>query len=85
MPQATKRRVVAGATAKSSSIETQRHRMLMEKQWWRELKRLSDNDDVAGFFARYADYLEWNKIESKSRRVIHKMARRASEIAARNV
>lgn len=51
-----------------------------ERSRWDELKALAAKDDAAGFWRRYADYLEWNNVVSESRQVIHRMARLTAEL-----
>lgn len=50
-----------------------------DQRWWKELTALADADDVKGFYAHYARYLEWNGIYSLSRKAIYKMALLASK------
>ncbi len=62
------------------AVNVQRERAAKEREWWKELKQLANADNVAGFYRRYADYLEWNNVISPSRQAIHKMAKRAAEM-----
>ena len=59
-------------------------RAAKEKQYWDELKRLADTDQVAAFYRLYAEYLEWADIVSNSRKAIHKMAISACKLLENN-
>jgi len=50
------------------------HDAKQERRWWAELDELASAKDIAGFWQRYAEYLEWNNVISSNRRIIHKMA-----------
>lgn len=51
-----------------------------ERQRWAELQALADADDVAGFYHRYAEYLEWAGAYSNSRKTLIRMARLAAAL-----
>lgn len=48
---------------------------------WSELKELADNEDLIGFYRKYAEYLEWNGIHSGRRQILYNMAIAAAELA----
>jgi len=50
------------------------HDAKQERRWWAELDELASTEDIAGFWQRYVEYLEWNNVISSNRRIIHKMA-----------
>ena len=57
----------------------QSERQEQGRQWGRELIKLADANDVMGFYAHYAKYLEWAGIISNRRKILHKMAMLAGE------
>lgn len=63
------------------SHRSRTERIETERQWWRELRALSDANNVAGFYAHYAKYLEANNLTSTYRQIIHKMATGAVSLA----
>ena len=61
------------------SLAEQRAREEKDRQWWLELKRLAEANDIRGWYARYAAYLEWAGVHSGNRKMIHKMAKLVAE------
>lgn len=47
---------------------------------WTELRELSQNRYLSAFFKAYAEYLEWDGIESDDRVALHRMANLAGLI-----
>lgn len=55
----------------------------LDRQWWNRLRKFSEAGDVQGFYATYAEYLEWRMIVSERREILRRMARLAAGLAAR--
>lgn len=62
----------------SQAIKRQEALQRSEHQWWTRLKQLADANDIKGFYACYAVYLESQEIVSGHRKVLHKMAKLVS-------
>lgn len=58
----------------------QSSRRSQEKEYWTQLKKLADTDDIIGFYKLYAKYLDWNNVISPDRRAIYKMANKVVEL-----
>lgn len=63
-----------------NKIESNTDRAEAEKQYWLLLDHLANENTTNAFYAVYARYLEWNKIYSRGRRTLHKMAVIASKL-----
>jgi hypothetical protein len=61
----------------------QHERAIERRKRWVELIRLAADNKACEFFSRYAEYLEWDGIESKERAALHKMSIEASKNNAR--
>lgn len=46
-----------------------------ERRRWQEMSQLADAGDAAGFWGKYAEYLEARGIHSTGRNLLYKMAR----------
>ena len=53
--------------------------MQADKEWWHELAKLANANDLAGFYTCYAAYLEGNNVISERRELLVRMAKAVVE------